>query len=190
MALTQLALSIPFFLAVSPHVVSAFIPGYTRFETIEITTSLFSAKEKIMGDMDVMCIANAAELCTLYDECNIEEREALLNRFEEQTDVLAERLAMMKVLTKHLETGEKTNTVEEMTFLKSEILTMVEGDDFSQEAIASAEFLDGSSVDDLKDEIMTAIQDDNHDMESKSEFITAMLEDTNNGNNYDAWLGF
>lgn len=128
----------------------------------------------------------------MYDECDIEEREAILNRFEEQTDVLSERLAMMQILTKHLKTGERPNVIEEITNLKRDILDLVEKIDSSEKKYTSEEILGGSSVLELKDEIMNAIQDETQadELTAKDEFLNAMLEGTNNGKNYEAWLGF
>jgi len=74
-----------------------------------------------------MCVINAADLCSFYDECDIEEREALLNRFEEQTKILAERIAMMSCLTAHLKTGDHRHLEEEETSkMKAEILEFVD----------------------------------------------------------------
>uniref|UniRef100_A0A7S2XYC4 Uncharacterized protein n=1 Tax=Fibrocapsa japonica TaxID=94617 RepID=A0A7S2XYC4_9STRA len=86
-----------------------------------VTLALHSAPGKIMNDMDMMCIANTADLCNMYQECDTEEREAILNRFEQQTDALAERLAMMQGLTNHMKTGD-TLTEEEVSTLKANIL--------------------------------------------------------------------
>ena len=81
-----------------------------------------------MSDMDIMCIANTAELCSYYEECDIEEREAILNRFQEQTDVLSERLAMMMGLTRHLNTGGKVDEGE-VADLKNKILDLINAAD-------------------------------------------------------------
>lgn len=76
--------------------------------------------------MDIMCIMNAADLCSFYDECDIEERDALLNRLEEQTDILAERIAMLSCLNKHLTTGDHEHLEEgESSKLKSKILGVI-----------------------------------------------------------------
>lgn len=70
-----------------------------------------------------MCIMNAADLCSYYDECHLEEREALLNRLEEQTDILSERISMMTCLVRHLKTGDHKHLEEDETAtLKSQIL--------------------------------------------------------------------
>mmetsp|Transcript_10074 Transcript_10074/g.12770 ORF Transcript_10074/g.12770 Transcript_10074/m.12770 type:complete len:146 (+) Transcript_10074:124-561(+) len=74
-------------------------------------TALFS--KEIMSEMDIMCLSNAADLCSYYDECEIEEREALLNRFDEQTELMAERIASMNALVKHLTTGDHKHLEEE-----------------------------------------------------------------------------
>jgi hypothetical protein len=77
--------------------------------------------------MDIMCIMNAADLCSYYDECSIEEREALLNRLEEQTDILSERIAMMTCLVKHLKTGDHLHLEDaETANMKAAILKTVE----------------------------------------------------------------
>ena len=77
--------------------------------------------------MDIMCIMNAADLCSYYDECSIDEREALLNRLEEQTDILSERIAMMTCLTKHLKTGDHLHLEDvETANMKAAILKTVE----------------------------------------------------------------
>mmetsp|Transcript_20608 Transcript_20608/g.30984 ORF Transcript_20608/g.30984 Transcript_20608/m.30984 type:complete len:125 (+) Transcript_20608:165-539(+) len=82
-------------------------------------TSLFS----VMSDMDIMCLSNAADLCSYYDECDIEEREAFLNRFEEQTELMAERMATMQSLVRHLKTGDHLHVEdEEVAKLKQKIL--------------------------------------------------------------------
>jgi len=79
-----------------------------------------------MSDMDIMCIANAADLCSHYDQCDIDERDALLNRFEEQSDMLAERLATLQSLTKHLKNGDHLEiNDEEIAILKTKILASV-----------------------------------------------------------------
>ena len=91
------------------------------------TTTLFNSE--IMSEIDIMCVANTAELCSKYDECDIAEREAIINRFEEQTDTLAERLAMMQALTHHLVNGDNDGHVhpseEEIEALKTDILGFV-----------------------------------------------------------------
>ena len=83
--------------------------------------------ERILSDMDIMCIMNQADLCSFYDECDLEEREALLNRFEEQKEILAERIAMMSCLTKHLTTGDHKHLEDEETAkLKAAVLQTVD----------------------------------------------------------------
>jgi len=86
-----------------------------------VQTNLFS--REVMSEIDIMCISNAADLCSLYDECDIEEREGFLNRFEEQTNIMAERIATMQSLVKHLKTGDHLHLEpEEVESLKSKIL--------------------------------------------------------------------
>ncbi len=77
-----------------------------------------------MSEMDVMCISNAADLCSYYDMCDLEERMALLNRFEEQTEIMAERMAIMQSLVRHLETGDHLHLEDdEVVSLKDKIMT-------------------------------------------------------------------
>lgn len=83
-------------------------------------------KREALSDIDIMCIMNAADLCSYYDECDLEERQALLNRLYEQTDILSERISMMSCLTKHLETGDHKHLEQvETDNLKSAILETV-----------------------------------------------------------------
>ncbi len=83
------------------------------------------AKE-LMSEIDIMCLSNAADLCSYYDECDIEEREALMNRFEEQTDMMAERIATMNALVRHLKTGDHMHLEEEeVTSFKKKIKDLV-----------------------------------------------------------------
>lgn len=90
-------------------------------------TSRLTEKREALSDMDIMCIMNAADLCSYYDECSIEEREALLNRLEEQTDILSERIAMMTCLVKHLKTGDHLHLEDaETANMKAAILKTVE----------------------------------------------------------------
>jgi hypothetical protein len=93
---------------------------------ISSTTSLNVASSKVLSDIDIMCIMNAADLCSYYDQCDIEEREALLNRLDEQTDMLAQRIAMMSCLTRHLKTGDHMHLEEDETAkLKATILDTI-----------------------------------------------------------------
>ena len=85
-------------------------------------TTMFS--KEILSDMDIMCITNAADLCSYYDQCDVEEREALLNRFDEQTDLLAARMASVSAISRHLTTGDHKHLEDqEVADLKQEILT-------------------------------------------------------------------
>jgi len=120
-----LALSV---LLIAPKA-AAFAPAPTRTLSpshSKITSILYSTTEGVMSDMDIMCIANAADLCSHYDQCDIDERDALLNRFEEQSDMLAERLATLQSLTKHLKNGDHLEiNDEEIAILKTKILASV-----------------------------------------------------------------
>mmetsp|Transcript_23020 Transcript_23020/g.26271 ORF Transcript_23020/g.26271 Transcript_23020/m.26271 type:complete len:144 (+) Transcript_23020:64-495(+) len=102
--------------------VTAFAPAqrYTPQKT-----ALFS--KEIMSDMDIMCITNAADLCSYYDECDIEEREAMLNRFDEQTDLLADRMATINAISKHLRTGDHKHLEDkEVADMKLKIMSFLD----------------------------------------------------------------
>jgi len=104
----------------------AFAPVATPNKVVR-SSIILDNTDKILNDMDIMCIMNAADLCSFYDECDIEEREALLNRLEEQTSLLADRLAMITCLNTHLKTGDHEHLEEEETSkLKQKILGIVE----------------------------------------------------------------
>lgn len=80
-----------------------------------------------MSDMDIMCLENAADLCSFYEECDIEEREAILNRFADETEIMAERMATLNALVKHLKTGDHQHLDEdEVAALKAKILNLVD----------------------------------------------------------------
>mmetsp|Transcript_22058 Transcript_22058/g.46461 ORF Transcript_22058/g.46461 Transcript_22058/m.46461 type:complete len:131 (+) Transcript_22058:181-573(+) len=82
---------------------------------------------EVMSDIDIMCLENAADLCSFYEECDIEEREALLNRFADETEIMAERIATMNALVKHLKTGDHQHLdEEEVASFRTKILDLVE----------------------------------------------------------------
>ena len=181
-------------LTLAPVISEAFAPT-TTFR-VRHETGVF-AKERIMSDMDIMCIANAADLCTLYEECDLEEREALLNRFEEQSEVLAERLAMMQALSKHLQTGDHLDDEQEIRKSQADILAAARGSPPAESA--SIDFLEGKEVSQLNEEIMTAIQEERdadgvgvlqEEFLEQDKFLSAIIEDKDDGHFFDAWLGF
>eukprot|EP00558_Chaetoceros_sp_UNC1202_P010949 CAMPEP_0197247094 /NCGR_PEP_ID=MMETSP1429-20130617/26098_1 /TAXON_ID=49237 /ORGANISM="Chaetoceros sp., Strain UNC1202" /LENGTH=98 /DNA_ID=CAMNT_0042707913 /DNA_START=179 /DNA_END=475 /DNA_ORIENTATION=+ len=98
-----------------------------------------------MSNMDMMCITNAADICSYYDECDIEEREAIFNRFEEQSELLADRLATMQALSMHLKTGDHKHLEEdEVARLKRKIISATGG-----VGVANVEYLDGMEAGNL-----------------------------------------
>jgi hypothetical protein len=104
-----------------------------------------------MSDIDIMCISNAANLCSHYDQCDVEEREAMLNRFEEQTDLLAERMATLQSITKHLKNGDHLEANDnEIATLKNKIMASV--------GHSEVEFLDETEVRQLQIEINAALK--------------------------------
>jgi len=112
-------------------------------------TTLYS--KDVMSDIDIMCISNAANLCSHYDQCDVEEREAMLNRFEEQTDLLAERMATLQSITKHLKNGDHLEANDnEIATLKNKIMASV--------GHSEVEFLDETEVRQLQIEINAALK--------------------------------
>lgn len=89
--------------------------------------SIFStAGKELMSDIDIMCLENSADLCSFYEECDIEEREALLNRFADETEIMAERLAAINSITKHLKTGDHQHLQdEEVEVFRGKILDFI-----------------------------------------------------------------
>jgi len=113
-------------LLIPGQMVGAFAPFTTPNRFVRSSIIMDSA-DKVLNDLDIMCIMNAADLCSFHDECNIEEREALLNRLEEQTNLLAQRIAMISCLNTHLKTGDhKHLEEEEASSLTEKILSLVD----------------------------------------------------------------
>lgn len=85
--------------------------------------------ENLMTDIEMMCVTNMAKFCSLYDECDLEERDAIFNRFEEQSEILADRLAMIRVFTDYLnadvdEKGEEEELTNKIFNMKADILAV------------------------------------------------------------------
>mmetsp|Transcript_9885 Transcript_9885/g.11563 ORF Transcript_9885/g.11563 Transcript_9885/m.11563 type:complete len:129 (+) Transcript_9885:95-481(+) len=113
-------------LLIPAQMVGAFAP-YTTPNRFVRSSIILDGTDKVLNDLDIMCIMNAADLCSFHDECDIEEREALLNRLDEQTNLLAERIAMISCLNTHLKTGDhKHLEEEEASKLTEKILELVE----------------------------------------------------------------
>lgn len=101
-------------------------PFYQQRRDVAVFSSV---GKELMSDMDIMCLENAADLCSFYDECDIEEREALLNRFADETDIMAQRIATMNALVKHLRTGDHQHLEDdEVAVLRNKILDLVHGE--------------------------------------------------------------
>jgi len=181
-------------IVIFPTATVAFAPVFPAPRQIQKQkTALFS--KDIMSDMDLMCIANAADLCSYYDVCALDERDAILNRFEEQTDLLAERMAMMQSLSQHLRTGDHCHLEdEEVASVKRTILSSLSG--LNAENGVNVDFLDGVEVSQLKDEIMSTMQAEagvvmeGAKVRHEDNFLSAMQDEKDSGNFYDAWLGF
>lgn len=112
------------FLLVSSLSVHAFVGSSVRRRD-GVSVSVVKGKD-LMSDMDIMCLENAADLCSFYEECDIEEREAILNRFADETEIMAERMATLNALVKHLKTGDHQHLdEEEVATLQAKILNLV-----------------------------------------------------------------
>jgi hypothetical protein len=66
-----------------------------------------------LDEIDEMCIENVAELCTRADaivtmggECDLDERDALVNQLENQRSALLARLELIDFYLQRLEGGE------------------------------------------------------------------------------------
>jgi len=119
-----------------------------------------------------------------------------MNRFEEQTDLLAERIAMMHSLSKHLRTGDHEHLQDvEVASLKCKIMDVLGG--LHPTNIA---YLDGMEVAKLQEEIASVMKEDEtrdtvDGMEVaklQEESASAMKEDETPGSYYDTlplkWL--
>ena len=83
-------------------------------------------KDTVMSDMDLMCLENSADICSYYEECDIDDREALFNRFAEQTEIMAVKIAEMNGLVKHLKTGDHKHLgSEEVAIFRQKVLDLV-----------------------------------------------------------------
>mmetsp|Transcript_5778 Transcript_5778/g.14430 ORF Transcript_5778/g.14430 Transcript_5778/m.14430 type:complete len:133 (-) Transcript_5778:180-578(-) len=81
----------------------------------------------VMSDIDLMCLENVADVCSFNEECDLEEREALLSRFAEETFIMAERMATMNALVKHLKTGDHQHLgEEEVSIFQEKILNLID----------------------------------------------------------------
>jgi hypothetical protein len=121
-------LMMPLFL--SPVSVHSFTGNFFRRRD-DVSICSTTGKD-VLSDIDIMCLENAADLCSFYDECDIEEREALLNRFADETEIMAERMATMNAMVKHLKTGDHQHLDEqEVAILREKILNLVYTEDFS-----------------------------------------------------------
>lgn len=146
-------------------------PGHAAFVPIpKITgkkTTVF-AKE-ILNDMDMMCISNAANLCSQFDQCDSEEREAFMNRFEQQSDILATQLATVHAHLEHLKRGDHSDLFneEEITDLKGKILTLLDKSSHGNSERTN-EYLKGMEVEKLQEEINDQIFQTEHDVISKA----------------------
>eukprot|EP01083_Nonionella_stella_P082654 228175_1 len=142
----------------APPPTTGSLPSYQRHTYHKTTLFL----HEIMSDMDSMCIANAANVCSHYDQCDVEEREAMINRFEEQKDLLARRLAEMESLSRHLKTGDHGVLEERETeVLKRKIMDSIK--------VGNLELLDNAEIDQLQGEILaasTSTKDDGRSAES------------------------
>ncbi|GFH46903.1 hypothetical protein CTEN210_03377 [Chaetoceros tenuissimus] len=130
-------------------------------------TTVF-AKE-ILNDMDMMCISNAANLCSQLDQCNGEEREAFMNRFEQQSDILATQLATVQTHLQHLKRGDHSDLFNEddITELKGKILTFLD-ESSPGNFERSIEYLKGMEVEKLQEDIDGQIFQTEHDVISKA----------------------
>jgi len=119
-----LRLLLLFLSTVSVHSFLAGPPTRQRDGAVVISSTI--RKDKMMSDIDIMCLENSADICSFYDECDIEEREALLNRFAEQTEIMAGRIAEIYGLVQHLKSGDHKHLEEdEVASFRQKVLDLV-----------------------------------------------------------------
>jgi hypothetical protein len=92
-----------------PTVRSARVPSLSRLATTPA-----------LDEIDEMCIENVAELCTRADaivtmggECDLDERDALVNQLENQRSALLARVELIDFYLQRLEGGEAVGENED-----------------------------------------------------------------------------
>jgi len=126
-----------------PSVVLSFAPAP---RLVPHRTTLFS--KEVATELDTMCIANAADLISQ------EEKEELIHRFDEQTEIMAAQIAKMQSVVKVLKRGNDVHLEDgDIINLKNQIISTASG--HIEETIAH---LDDAQIRALKGKIASTIE--------------------------------
>jgi hypothetical protein len=125
------------------------------------------------------------ELASNYDRSDATGKSAIIKNLDEQMKDLAERMAILKSVSDHLQKGDDYLLEdEELSTMKNELWTTAS----SLKCGKQVDFLYGNAVKGLQGEIMSAMKDEK---ELQDEFLSEMKEkDTNSRTKYEAWIAF
>lgn len=136
------------------------------------------------------------ELADHYDCSDAQGKHELLQRLDDQIEDLAERIAVLKSLSEHLQMGDDYLLQDqEISAMKRFLWTTAS----SLKCGKHVEYLDGKEVNGLKTEIISAIQQVHEPDQSmelfdlQDDYLETKMkeqEDESWKNSYDAWLGF
>jgi hypothetical protein len=137
------------------------------------------------------------DLADHYDSSDAQGKHELLQRVDDQIEELAERIAVLKSLSEHLQMGDDYLLEDqEVSAMKRFLWTTAS----SLKCGKHVEYLDGKEVNGLKTEIITALrlpkQEHDQSMELfnlQDEFLETKLKEEDESSfktSYDAWLGF
>lgn len=138
------------------------------------------------------------ELADHYDASDAQGKHELLQRVDDQIEELAERIAVLKSLSEHLQMGDDYLLEDqEVSAMKRFLWTTAS----SLKCGKHVEYLDGKEINGLKTEIISAIQKGEEKNDQSMELFnlqedyyleTKMKqeEESYDQHSYDAWLGF
>jgi len=150
------------------------------------------------------------EIADHYDASDAQGKHELLQRVDDQIEELAERMAVLKSLSEHLQMGDGTLLEDQEVSAMKRFLWNTAS---SLKCGKHVEFLDGKEINGLKTEIVTAIQkseeqrdqslelfnlQEDYYLETKlkqqqeEEALSSSSSSSSlcNPHSYDAWLGF
>jgi hypothetical protein len=143
------------------------------------------------------------DLADHYDASDAQGKHELLQRVDDQIEELAERMAVLKSLSEHLQMGDDYLLQDQEVSAMKKFLWSTAS---SLKCGKHVEYLDGKEINGLKTEIISAIQKDD-DVKKKNDqsmelfnlqedyyLETKMKQEKEdelyNPHSYDAWLGF
>lgn len=156
--------------------------------------------EKKISTMNVLL----QDLADHYDASDAQGKHELLQRVDDQIEELAERMAVLKSLSEHLQMGDDYLIQDQEVSAMKKFLWSTAS---SLKCGKHVEYLDGKEINGLKTEIISAIQKDDEDEKKKNDqsmelfnlqedyyLETKMKQEEQdelyNPHSYDAWLGF